>query len=289
MLLRAGDRAQPRRPVRAAGDRGGRRARRRGRRGRRLLDRRAGGVRRDAVHRAVHGRGAGRGVVLPAAAALAVFVGLGLGLALPFLLLGFVPALRRALPRPGAWMDDVPPYPRGADAADRARAGLGARPAGRVDGMALGLAAACCSRSACGGRGGGSGRFKPAAWWPALVGAVLVAVALVATVPRGAGAATARGRRREPFNEAQLAELRAHRPVFLYFTADWCLTCKVNEKAAIERRGRRRLSPRRGWLVGDWTRGDPRSAASWPRMAARACPSTSGTRRARRRRPCRRS
>ena len=37
-------------------------------------------------------------------AALAIFAGLGFGLALPFLLLGFVPALRRRLPKPGAWM-----------------------------------------------------------------------------------------------------------------------------------------------------------------------------------------
>src|SRR5690606_21136433 len=41
----------------------------------------------------------------PAVIALAVFLALGLGLALPFLLIGFVPALARALPRPGAWMD----------------------------------------------------------------------------------------------------------------------------------------------------------------------------------------
>src|SRR5690606_40940477 len=37
--------------------------------------------------------------------AMAVFLALGLGLALPFLLIGFVPALARALPRPGAWME----------------------------------------------------------------------------------------------------------------------------------------------------------------------------------------
>ena len=43
-------------------------------------------------------------LVLPTASALAVFAGLGLGLALPFLALGFVPSLRRLLPKPGAWM-----------------------------------------------------------------------------------------------------------------------------------------------------------------------------------------
>ncbi|MFN7176883.1 MAG: protein-disulfide reductase DsbD domain-containing protein, partial [Thermaurantiacus sp.] len=47
----------------------------------------------------------GAALVLPPALGLAVFAGLGLGLALPFLLVGFVPAVRRRMPRPGPWMD----------------------------------------------------------------------------------------------------------------------------------------------------------------------------------------
>lgn len=46
----------------------------------------------------------GAALVLPTFAALTVFAGLGLGIALPFLLLGFVPVLRRLLPRPGPWL-----------------------------------------------------------------------------------------------------------------------------------------------------------------------------------------
>ena len=46
----------------------------------------------------------GAALVLPTIQALAVFAALGLGLALPFLALAFVPGLRRALPKPGAWM-----------------------------------------------------------------------------------------------------------------------------------------------------------------------------------------
>ncbi|MCB8835778.1 cytochrome C biogenesis protein, partial [Escherichia coli] len=51
------------------------------------------------------GAALGAALVLPWPAALAVFGGLGLGLALPFLAIGFVPALRRMLPRPGMWME----------------------------------------------------------------------------------------------------------------------------------------------------------------------------------------
>ena len=43
--------------------------------------------------------------VAPTAVAISVFLALGLGLALPFLAIGFVPALARRLPRPGAWME----------------------------------------------------------------------------------------------------------------------------------------------------------------------------------------
>ena len=52
---------------------------------------------------------------------------------------------------------------------------------------------------------------------------------------------------------------RQGRPVFVYFTADWCLTCKANEAAAIEREAVRDAFGKAGVkvLVGDWTNGDP--------------------------------
>ena len=53
------------------------------------------------------GTALGVALLLPTPAAILVFAGLGFGLALPFLLLGFVPALRRRLPRPGPWMDTL--------------------------------------------------------------------------------------------------------------------------------------------------------------------------------------
>ncbi|QIL71418.1 protein-disulfide reductase [Diaphorobacter sp. HDW4B] len=44
---------------------------------------------------------------LPAFQALAIFAALGFGLALPYLLASFIPAVARAMPRPGAWMDTL--------------------------------------------------------------------------------------------------------------------------------------------------------------------------------------
>jgi thiol:disulfide interchange protein len=62
------------------------------------------------------------------------------------------------------------------------------------------------------------------------------------------------------FSEPELARLRASgRPVFLYFTADWCVTCKVNEAGAIARAGTQQAFERGrvAMMVGDWTQGDP--------------------------------
>ncbi|MBV8686936.1 MAG: thioredoxin family protein [Alphaproteobacteria bacterium] len=201
------------------------------------------------------GAALGAALVLPAAAALAVFAGLGLGLALPFLLVGFVPALRRRLPRPGPWMGTL----RRILAVPMALTALwlGWLLERQAGGAAMLVALA------------GTAAVGALLWWArrrhgwlALAPATAAAAAAVLIVPTAVmpTAAVARGLAgAEPFSEARLAALRAAgRPVFVYFTADWCLTCKVNEKAVLEREAVA-AAFRRGnvaVLVGDWTRGN---------------------------------
>ncbi|MFN3944063.1 MAG: protein-disulfide reductase DsbD family protein [Allosphingosinicella sp.] len=201
------------------------------------------------------GAALGAALVLPGAAALAVFGGLGLGLALPFLLLGFVPALRRRLPKPGPWMEgfqrllSVPMF-----LTALGLAWILGRQAG-ADGMALGLGAALILGLALwwwGRRGG---------WLPLAPAAAALAAGLMLVPAAAPVAARAPGLlAEEAFSEARLAALRAEgRPVFVYFTADWCLSCKVNEAAVLERREVADAFAAAGVavLVGDWTRGDP--------------------------------
>ncbi len=208
------------------------------------------------------GAALGAALLLPPFAALGVFAGLGLGLALPFLLLGFVPALRRMLPKPGLWMLtlrrvlSVPMF-----ATALGLAWLLGRQAG-VEAMALGLGVALLSALGLWWAG-----LRQAGGKPGLLiggGTMLAAAALgMALVPQSApaGAAlVADNLKSEPFSEARLAALRtSNRPVFVYFTADWCLTCKVNERVAIDQPAVTSAFARAGvaTLVGDWTRSDP--------------------------------
>jgi len=201
------------------------------------------------------GAALGAALVLPALGALAIFAGLGIGLALPFLLLGFVPALRRLLPRPGRWMETfqrILSLPMFLTALGLAWI-LG-RQTG-VDGMAIGLGAALLLGMALWWFGRG-GRWLALA----LVLAALVAPLLVLPTEAPATSQAEGPLPAEPFSQARLAELRAARtPVFVYFTADWCLTCKVNERGAMASTQVAEAFRARGIkvLVGDWTRGDP--------------------------------
>jgi thiol:disulfide interchange protein len=206
------------------------------------------------------GAALGAALVLPTAAALAVFAGLGFGLALPFLLIGFIPALRRRLPKPGPWMGrfrrlmSVPMFLTAV-----ALAWVLGRQAG-ADGMALGLAAAMIVALALWWVGRKQGRGR--AWLPLAPAAVAAAIAII-LVPTATAPAAAKVQGRlaaQPFSEPRLAQLRAEgRPVFVYFTADWCVTCKVNERAALEQEEVAKAFAARkvAVLVGDWTRGDP--------------------------------
>lgn len=205
------------------------------------------------------GAALGAALVLPTVAALLVFAGLGFGIALPFLLIGFVPALRRRLPKPGAWMErvrrilSVPMF-----LTALALGWVLWRQAGSV-GLMLALIALLLLALGLWWTGWMQGQGRERAWWPGLAGipAALVAVALLhpGAATRTAGIAGAM-----PFSEARLAALRADgRPVFAYFTADWCLTCKVNEKTSIEtdRVARAFGKGKVAVLVGDWTDGNP--------------------------------
>lgn len=204
----------------------------------------------------------GAALLLPVPQALLLFVLLGFGLALPFLALGFVPPLRRMLPKPGAWMERfrrIMAIPMGLTAL--ALLWLTVQLGGRGFGMvALVLVFGVLVGLFVTGKLQRLGKMA----WPAfgLVAAPFLAFALIA-LPNIYEAKGAEAKESllasQPFSTDTLAAARASgKPVFLYFTADWCVTCKVNEAAAIERESTRAAFEKAGvvTIVGDWTRRD---------------------------------
>lgn len=210
------------------------------------------------------GAALGAALLLPAPSALLVFAGLGVGLALPFLLIGFVPALRSRLPKPGPWMSGfrqilaVPMF-----LTSVGLAWVLGRQSG-VDGMTLGLASAAALAFGLWllGRRQRSGASRPILAAAPLVILAASAVILVPISPplQASGLESRRAERVERFRESRLAELRSKNvPVFVDFTADWCLSCKVNEKLAINTERTQKAFADAGvvTLIGDWTNGDP--------------------------------
>ena len=198
----------------------------------------------------------------PTLGALLVFLALGLGLALPFLLIGFFPSIARILPKPGPWMETFkqfmafPMYltsiwlvwvlaqQRGSTAAAWclvaalliAFAAWAWTRANRVDSRALKVLALAALIAVA---------------WPVLSIARTPLISASATAPVTG--------EHIPFDASRIAALRAAgQPVFVNITADWCISCKVNERAVLSKPDFRSLltSTRTVYMVGDYTNVD---------------------------------
>jgi thiol:disulfide interchange protein DsbD len=184
-----------------------------------------------------------------APAALLVFVGLGLGFAAPFVTVTFIPALMRLFPRPGVWMDTLKnllAFPMYGAAAwllwvfTQQTGSLGL-PLLLAASVLVGFCAWLVGRAQSGG--------KPMVPAVAATAAAALAVACLVfgareTAPVKADTTSVAAEApvetpgkemaSEAFTPEKLADLLAQgKPVFVNFTAAWCVTCQVNERLAL--------------------------------------------------------
>jgi DsbC/DsbD-like thiol-disulfide interchange protein/cytochrome c biogenesis protein CcdA len=200
----------------------------------------------------------GTALLLPLAGSIIVFAALGLGLAIPFLLVAFVPALRSRLPKPGPWMARLQRILAIPMALTAAGCLWLLWRLGGADGLLVGVGGIAAVAILSIGYGAAQ-RGGRAFGLVAVIAMGLAAFALVRALP-SPSTTTRAVEGAEPWSQARVAaHLAKGQPVFVYFTADWCLTCKANEVAAIDRDTVRSAFKRAGVrvLAGDWTNGDP--------------------------------
>jgi DsbC/DsbD-like thiol-disulfide interchange protein/cytochrome c biogenesis protein CcdA len=204
------------------------------------------------------GAALGTALLLPSAGALLVFAGLGLGLALPFVALAFIPALRRRLPRPGPWMVRLQHILAAPMALSAAAAFWLLWRQGGNEALLFGLAVTLGLTLLLLLIGWLQGRGRRA--WPAGLAGAALALSVALILPVGSPVAARHASGAEAWSQERVAAAQlAGKPVFVYFTADWCLSCKVNEASTINREGVRTALDKAGVevLVADWTNADP--------------------------------
>jgi thiol:disulfide interchange protein DsbD len=217
----------------------------------------------------------GFAIGLPAAQALLLFAAMGLGLALPYLAASFVPAVSRLLPRPGPWMHTLRrllAFPMFATVAWLVWV-LGQQSG--IDGAGTLLALLVC--------------MAAVVWALTLTGRTRVVIAglliaftavLAAAIGRNVlqtvepaqlasadakGTQGAQGQRWQPWSAERVAELSGDgRPVFIDFTAAWCVTCQYNKKSTLaDAQVLADFDAKKvAMLRADWTRRDPAITAA---------------------------
>jgi len=207
----------------------------------------------------------------PAWQAMAIFTAIGLGMALPYALLGAYPHWLKALPRPGRWMQtlrEALAFPMYASAAWLAW--VLARQAGADAVLRLLLAAVVMAAGAW-----AWGRFSapPAARLRLALMSLLLAIgvsfALLAPLQTDAGGQASSGSSNatgwQDWSEARVEQALAQgHPVFVDFTAAWCVTCQANKQLVLERQAVSQAFERAQVVLlrADWTRRDPVIAAA---------------------------
>ncbi len=193
----------------------------------------------------------------PPLVTFAVFTALALGLALPYGLLTLQPAWLKLLPKPGAWMEvlkqftAVPLFATAIFLAWVYGQLFSTEPSDGINHLARLLIGFLIIAIA----GWALGRW-PARWGSAIAAAVLCAIAIAVPLTTAAKPKLDW----KPYSQAALDQARAAgKPVFIDFTAAWCLSCHVNEQVVLDAADVDEQLSSKGFVLlrADWTQYDP--------------------------------
>ncbi|NMM77189.1 protein-disulfide reductase DsbD, partial [Acidovorax sp. SRB_24] len=226
------------------------------------------------------GASLGFAIDMPVAQALLVFAALGVGMALPYLAASWMPAVAGWLPRPGAWMDTFRrgmAFPMFATVAwlvwvlgqQSGIDGAGALLALLVAGSAVVWALTLRGRTRW---VVASVLIAVGAWLASAIGPHVTKPAEIGTL---AAAPAAAGQGWQPWSAERVAELQAAgRPVFVDFTAAWCVTCQYNKRTTLANAEVQADFAARNvaLLRADWTRRDPAITAALAQLGRSGVP-----------------
>jgi thiol:disulfide interchange protein/DsbC/DsbD-like thiol-disulfide interchange protein len=223
------------------------------------------------------GASIGFAIGVPPAQAMLVFIALGVGMAMPYLAIAWAPAMGRVLPRPGAWMDALRKFMAFPMFATVAWLVWVVGQQSGIDGAGALLAMLVA--------------LSMVVWAFTLRGrarvlATAISIAFFAAVTWMAGgnitkppaeqqsaAASADGWQRwEPGRVDQV--LASGQPVFVDFTAAWCVTCQYNKKTTLSRPDVMAALANKNvaLLRADWTRRDPAITAALAQLGREGVP-----------------
>jgi thiol:disulfide interchange protein/DsbC/DsbD-like thiol-disulfide interchange protein len=190
------------------------------------------------------------------------FSALGFGLAIPYLLICYVPSIGQLLPRPGAWMDTFKQV-------------MAFLIFGTILWLSwvlslqiapIGLVILFAAFIGIGFAAWWANRFKNGTWFALAIGLIVIGVATLALskakppVLTSASASEEGGLAWEKFSPEKVAEYQKQgRPVFVDFTAAWCVSCQINE-ALVFHSDEVKVKLKElnvALLKGDWTNQDP--------------------------------
>lgn len=203
----------------------------------------------------------------PAAISLSVFMALGFGLSLPYLLLCFIPKLRKSLPKPGKWMETFKQFmsfPLFASVAWLIW--VYAQQVNGEYGTLLGLTGLVLIAFSV-----WVSRHEPHRQpMKSAIHAVSIGSFVLALVIAGLSHSTPQSQQSESAAEKDIPSItftketldkliQGDDPILVDMTASWCITCQVNEKIALETDATQSLFKERNvqYVVGDWTNRNP--------------------------------